>query len=66
MVTAFVETYLRKPKVKDFENLQVDATELKGWWKNPVTRILLIFVLTNLGSGIGTWVSGFKIFAALV
>lgn len=66
MVTAFVETYLRKPKVKDFENLQVDATELKGWWKNPVTRILLIFILTNLGSGVGTWVSGFKIFAALV
>ena len=66
MVTAFVETYLRKPKVKDFESLQKDATELKGWWKNPVTRILLVFILTNLGSGIGTWVSGFKIFAALV
>lgn len=66
MVTAFVETYLRKPKVKDFENLQIDATQLKGWWKNPVTRILLVFILTNLGSGIGTWVSGFKIFATLI
>jgi pheromone shutdown-related protein TraB len=66
MVTGLVETYMRKPKVSDFQNLQTDATELKGWWRNPVTRILLVFILTNLGSGIGTWVSGFKIFAALV
>ena len=66
MVAALVEIYFRKPKVVDFENLQNDATELKGWWKNPVTRILLVFILTNLGSAIGTWVSGFKIAAALV
>ena len=66
MVAALVETYFRKPKVVDFENLQNDATELKGWWTNPITRILLVFILTNLGSAIGTWVSGFKIAAALV
>ena len=66
MVTGLVETYVRKPKVSDFQDLQTDATELKGWWKNPVTRILLVFILTNIGSGVGTWVSGFKIFAALV
>ena len=61
MVAALVETYFRKPKVVDFENLQNDATELKGWWTNP-----MVFILTNLGSAIGTWVSGFKIAAALV
>ena len=65
MVTALVEAYLRKPKIKDFESLQKDATELKGWWKNPVTRILLVFILTNLGSAFGTWISGFKIAFAL-
>ena len=66
MVAALVETYFRKPKVGDFQALQKDATELKGWWKNPVTRILLVFILTNLGSAIGTWVSGFKIAASLI
>ncbi|MCF6288881.1 MAG: TraB/GumN family protein [Proteobacteria bacterium] len=66
MVAALIEIYYRKPKVSDFEDLQHDATELKGWFKNPVTRILLVFLLTNLGSAIGTWVSGFKIAAALV
>ena len=66
MVAALVETMLRKPKVHDFEALQTDAMQLKGWWKNPVTRILLIFLLTNLGSAIATWVSGFKIFNQLI
>ncbi len=66
MVAALIETYFRKPKVADFENLQKDALELKGWWKNPVTRILFVFILTNLGSALGTWISGFKIASALV
>lgn len=66
MVAALVETMIRKPKVHDFEALQTDAMQLKGWWKNPVTRILLIFVLTNVGSAIATWVSGFKIFNQLI
>ena len=66
MVAALVETMVRKPKIHDFEALQNDAMHLKGWWKNPVTRVLLVFVLTNLGSGIATWVSGFKIFNQLI
>lgn len=66
MVAALVETMIRKPKIQDFEALQKDAMQLKGWWKNPVTRVLLIFVLTNLGSAVATWVSGFKIFNQLI
>lgn len=66
MVAALVETMIRKPKVQDFEALQQDAMQIKGWWKNPVTRVLLVFILTNLGSAIATWVSGFKIFNQLI
>ncbi len=66
MVAALTEAWIRKPTVADFEHLQTDAASLKGWWKNPVTRILLVFLLTNFGSAIGTWVSGFKIFSQLV
>jgi len=66
MVAALVETMVRKPKVQDFESLQTDAMKLTGWWKNPVTRVLLVFILTNVGSAIATWVSGFKIFSQLV
>ena len=65
MVTGLVESWLRKPKVSDLENLRFDITTAKGWFRNPATRILLVFLLSNLGSAIGTWVAGFKIFTAL-
>jgi pheromone shutdown-related protein TraB len=65
MVTGLVESALRKPKVSDLEALRDDVTTLKGWFKNPATRILLVFFFSNLGSAIGTWVAGFKIFGAL-
>ena len=65
MVTGLVESWLRKPKVSDLESLRDDATSLKGWFKNPATRILLVFFFSNLGSAIGTWVAGFQIFGAL-
>ena len=65
MVTGLVESWLRKPKVSDLERLRDDATSLKGWFKNPATRILLVFLFSNMGSAIGTWVAGFQIFDAL-
>jgi pheromone shutdown-related protein TraB len=51
-VTAYVETKLRNPKVKDFENLRKLDT-LEDFTKNQVTRILLIMALSNLGATIG-------------
>jgi len=65
MVTGLVESWLRKPRVSDLENLRFDITTIKGWFRNPATRILLVFFLSNMGSAIGTWVAGFKIFGAL-
>lgn len=65
MVTGIVESWLRKPKVSDLEKLRDDVTTLKGWFKNPATRILLVFFFSNVGSAIGTWVAGFQIFDAL-
>ena len=65
MVTGLVESWLRKPRVSDLENLRFDITTVKGWFRNPATRILLVFFLSNLGSAIGTWVAGFRIFGEL-
>lgn len=65
MVVAAVEAYLRKPKVGDFNRLRSDTTSLKGWWGNQVTRILLVFILSTLGSAIGTYVAGFRILEQL-
>lgn len=65
MVTGLVESMLRKPKISDLEKLREDSTTLKGWFRNPATRILLVFFFSNLGSAIGTWVAGFQIVEAL-
>lgn len=65
MVTGLVESWLRKPKVSDLERLRDDATTIKGWFKNPATRILLVFFFSNLGSAMGTWIAGFQIFDKL-
>ena len=65
MVTAGIELYLRKPNVGDFNDLRKDTTKISGWWKNKVARTLLVFFFSTLGSAIGTYVAGFKIFEAL-
>ena len=53
-----VQAFIHKPNVGDFENLTTDVFSVKGFWRNKVTRILLIVVLTNLGSTIGTLIGG--------
>jgi len=52
------QAYIRKPSVRDFENLTEDIFSLKGFWNNKVTRILLIVTLANLGGSVGTFIGG--------
>ncbi|QTA88840.1 TraB/GumN family protein [Desulfonema magnum] len=56
-VSGLVEAFSRKPKVRDFESLAEDILSVKGFWKNKVTRILLVVVFTNLGSSLGSFVA---------
>jgi pheromone shutdown-related protein TraB len=56
-VSGLVEAFLAKPKVRDFENLPEDISSIKGFWKNKITRILLVVVFTNIGSSLGTFVA---------
>jgi len=56
-VAGVVEVFFGRPKVKDFQALAKDLGSIKGFWKNKVTRVLLVVVLTNLGSSLGTFVA---------
>ncbi len=60
---ALVETRLRKPAYEDFLKLRDDAQSLKGWYRNRVTRVVLTFMLTNLGSMLGLWLTGFQVWS---
>jgi pheromone shutdown protein TraB len=65
MVTAAIEAAVRRPKVEDFSRLRSDTTHIRGWWSNGVTRILLVFLFSTLGSAAGTYLAGFRIFERL-
>jgi pheromone shutdown protein TraB len=39
------------------ERLPEDILSIRGFWKNNVTRILLVVVFTNLGSSLGTFIA---------
>ena len=64
-VAAGVELWLRKPRVGDFDRLRKDVTVAKGWWRNRVAKTLLVFFLTSLGSALGTYLGGARIFGRL-
>jgi pheromone shutdown-related protein TraB len=66
LFSALVEAHLRKPAYGDFLSLRDDAQTLRGWYRNRVSRTLLNFVLTNLGSSIGVWIAGLRIFGKLL
>ncbi|MFZ2630780.1 MAG: TraB/GumN family protein [Desulfosalsimonadaceae bacterium] len=56
-VSGIVEAMVRKPKVRDLESLPEDILSVRGFWRNHVTRILLMVVFTNIGASIGTFVA---------
>ena len=56
-VTAIVQAFICKPKVRDMETLQDDVSFV-GFYKNRILRILLIFILSSLGSSVATFISG--------
>ena len=64
-VTAFVQVMNRPPVVREFESVSSDISTVAGWWKNKLLRIFLVFIFTGLGSMVGTWVGGYKIFSNL-
>jgi pheromone shutdown-related protein TraB len=51
-----MEAKMRTPKVKDFKEL-TQLERMRDYWKNNITRILLVVAFANLGSMIGTFVA---------
>ena len=64
-VSGLVQTWVKKPTVSDLEDLPNAISSVKGFWVNPVSKILLVVVLANLGSSLGTFISGSWIAARL-
>jgi pheromone shutdown-related protein TraB len=61
-VGALVEARLREPTYADFMALRDDVRTVRGWYRNRVGRVLLVFMLTCLGTMIGEWIGIVRIF----
>jgi pheromone shutdown-related protein TraB len=56
-VAGLAEAALRKPQVKDFLSLSQDITSVGGFFRNKITRLLLLVAVVNLTTSIGTFVA---------
>ncbi|MBL4904082.1 MAG: TraB/GumN family protein [Desulfocapsa sp.] len=65
-VAAFIQVMRTPPVVKEFETVGNDMGTVKGWWKNKLLRVFLVFLFTGLGSSIGTYVGGYEIIKNLI
>jgi len=56
-VAGLAEATLRKPQVKDFLALSNDIISVRGFFRNKITRLLLLVAVVNLTTSIGTFVA---------
>jgi pheromone shutdown-related protein TraB len=54
ILSGLMQAALRKPRVQDAENISADIASLKGVYRNRITKVLLVFFLSSLGSAIAT------------
>jgi pheromone shutdown-related protein TraB len=57
MFSGLVQAWVRKPQVKDMENLAGDVTTVRGFYRNRIAHVLLLFFLSSLGGAIGNFIA---------
>ena len=60
-----MEAHIRKPKVEDVSNISNDIFSIKGFFHNRFLRTLLIVIMANIGSSLGTVIAGLDIIKSL-
>jgi pheromone shutdown-related protein TraB len=57
LFSGITEATVRKPKVTDAQTISQDITNLKGLYRNRITRALLVFFLSSIGGAVGNFIS---------
>lgn len=60
--TALTQVYMRPPRVSEMETLSDDIWQVKRWWKNRVTRVILCFLCPGIPAIVGKILAIFKIY----
>jgi pheromone shutdown-related protein TraB len=64
-VLALVQAWAQPPVVAEFQRLGEDFTHPLRWWRNRLLRVLLVFILTTLGTLLGVYIGGWEIVSNL-
>ena len=62
--TALTQVYMRPPRVSEMETLADDIWQVKHWWKNRVTRVMLCFLCPGIPAIVGKLLAIFQIYQA--
>jgi len=62
--TALTQVYMRPPRVSEMETLSDDIWQVKHWWKNRVTRVMLCFLCPGIPAIVGKILAIFQIYQA--
>lgn len=52
------EATIKKPTVKDVQNVQEDIFSLKGFYRNRLLKTVFVMFMANIGATIGTLIAG--------
>ena len=62
--TALTQVYMRPPRVSEMETLADDIWQVRHWWKNRVTRVMLCFLCPGIPAIVGKILAIFQIYQA--
>jgi pheromone shutdown-related protein TraB len=57
LFSGIIQATLKKPRVVDAQTLIDDVGSIKGFYRNRITRALLVFFLSQIGGAAGTFVT---------
>ncbi|MDR2658870.1 MAG: TraB/GumN family protein [Spirochaetaceae bacterium] len=57
LFSGVAQALMRRPRIEDAESLTESITSIKGVYKNRITHVLLVFLLSSLGGMIGNLIS---------
>ncbi len=66
LFSGVVQAWARKPRVQDMESLAADVSSVRGFYKNRISQVLLVFFLSTLGGAIGNFIAVPALFSSLV
>lgn len=64
-VAALVQAWVRPPLVREIQTVADDVRVPKRWWQNRLLRICLVFLLSTIGTSMGTIIGTTEILSNL-